>query len=626
MARREPRPPGASPSRSLALPERDRERKSMSLIVQKFGGTSVADSQKILAAARKAIRAQREGNQVVMVVSAMGKNTDLLIDLACQVNRRPPDREMDMLLSTGEQVSVALMAMAVDALGYKAMSLTGAQIGIITDNSHTKARIRSIATDRLKGLLDQGYIVIAAGFQGIDEDHDITTLGRGGSDTTAVALAAVLNADQCEIHTDVDGVYTTDPRLLPEARRVSRISYDEMLELASLGAGVMHNRSIEFAKKFGVPIHVRSSFSDIEGTMIEALPERPDQAVCGAAMSLNEGRITIVGVPDVPGTSLEIFSRLADRRINVDMIVQNVGEAGKSDISFTCPSSELDVALQAVQEAARVVGAGAVTHDDQTAKVSVVGSGMARQTGVANRMFAALAREDINVQMITTSEIKISVLVDRDAGLRALRAVHQAFELEKPSGQTTPEMLEPILPPAGVAGPDVPSLVQRLQGCDMEELVLDEITLDESQALVTMVGVPNRPGVAAKVFQRVADAGVFVDMIVQSHKGYQGRISLSFTVPTAQLPRAREVVDELARGFGCHAVTDRPQVAKLSVSGIGLRSHTMVGIRMFRALAAANINVDMISTSEVRVNVVVDGRHGERGLRQLQQAFADVLR
>ena len=597
----------------------------MPLIVQKFGGTSVADAQMISAAARKAIRAQREGNQVVMVVSAMGKNTDLLIDLACQVNRRPPDREMDMLLATGEQVSVALMAMAVDALGYKAMSLTGAQMGIITDNSHTKARIRSISTDRLRGLLDQGYIVIAAGFQGIDADHDITTLGRGGSDTTAVALAAVLKADQCEIYTDVDGVYTTDPRLLPEARRVSRISYDEMLELASLGAGVMHNRSIEFAKKFSVPIHVRSSFSDIEGTMIVAQPELPNQPVSGAAMSLNEGRITILGVPDVPGTSLEIFSRLADRRVNVDMIVQNVGEQGKSDISFTCPSAELESALQAVQEGARVVGATAVTHDDETAKVSVVGLGMARQTGVANRMFAALAQEGINVQMITTSEIKISVLVDRDAGLAALRAVHQAFGLDQAPGDgggaTPPDTALPQVP-----SPDVPSLVQRLQGCDMEELVLDEITLDKSQSLVTMVGVPNRPGVAAKVFQSVADAGVFVDMIVQSYKGFQGWISLSFTVPASQLERTRAVVRKLAEEFGCQAVTDRPQVAKLSVSGIGLRSHTVVGIRMFRALAAANINVDMVSTSEVRVNVVVDGRHGERGLEQLQKAFADVLR
>src|SRR5688572_26498006 len=273
----------------------------MPLIVQKFGGTSVADTQKILAAARKAIRAQQQGNQVVTVVSAMGQNTDILVDLAREISDRPNAREMDMLLSTGEQVSVALMAMAIHSLGAKAVSLTGAQIGIRTDSTHTKARIQSISTDRMRKLLDEGNIVIAAGFQGIDDDFNITTLGRGGSDTTAVALAAVLKADTCEIYTDVDGVYTTDPRLLPEARRVRQISYDEMLELASLGAGVMHSRSIEFGKKFHVPIHVRSSFTDIPGTMIVAEPEAPDQAVCGAALVKDEARITIEGVPDRPG-------------------------------------------------------------------------------------------------------------------------------------------------------------------------------------------------------------------------------------------------------------------------------------------------------------------------------------
>jgi aspartate kinase len=532
---------------------------------------------------------------------------------------------MDMLLSTGEQVSVALMAMAVDALGYKALSLTGAQMGIITDNTHTKARIRSIATQRLRKLLDDGYVVIAAGFQGVDEQHDITTLGRGGSDTTAVALAAVLKADQCEIYTDVDGVYTTDPRILPEARRVARISYDEMLELASLGAGVMHNRSIEFAKKYSVPIHVRSSLSDTTGTMIVVEPERSDQAVCGAAMTPSEARISILGVPDVPGTSLEIFSRLADCRITVDMIVQNVGEKGKSDISFTVPCSELEAALEAVREAAKVVGASEITHDDQVAKVSVVGLGMARQTGVANMMFGALAKENINIQMITTSEIKISVLVDRDSSLPALRAVHQIYALEQEPSAVPSEHASASDRGTAGNGPDLGNLVQRLQGIDMEELFISDLSLDKSQALVTMVGVPNQPGVAAGVFQSIADAGVFVDMIVQGHKGYKGRISLSFTVPAEQLPKALEAARQLAGQYGCHSVTHRPHVAKLSVSGIGLRSHTGVAIRMFRALADAHINVDMISTSEVRVNVVVDGQHGDLGLAQLQHAFEDAL-
>ena len=598
----------------------------MTLIVQKFGGTSVADGQMISAAARKAIRAQREGNQVVMVVSAMGKNTDMLVDLAQQVNPRPPAREMDMLLSTGEQVSVALMAMAVHALGYKAVSLTGSQIGIITDNTHTKARIRSISTERIQQLLDDGNIVIAAGFQGIDEDRDITTLGRGGSDTTAVALAAVLHADQCEIYTDVDGVYTTDPRVLPEACRVEQISYDEMLELASLGAGVMHNRSIEFAKKFSVPIHVRSSLSDTTGTMIVTDPAHADQAVCGAAMTPSEARITVLGVPDVPGTSLEIFSRLADRKITVDMIVQNVGEKGKSDISFTVPSSELETALQAVNEAAEVVGATEVNHDDNVAKVSVVGLGMAKQTGVANRMFAALSAENINIQMITTSEIKISALVDRDVAQQALRAVHQTFALEQSPEKPDHELTAPPSSQPVTNGPDAINVVERLQGADMEELVLNDISLDGTQSLVTIVGVPNRPGIAAQVFQSVADGGIFVDMIVQSHKGYRDQISVSFTMPANQLQQALDVAEQLAKKLDCVDVAHRPQVAKLSVSGIGLRSHTSVAIRMFRALADAGINVDMISTSEVQTNVVIDGKHGDAGLARLQKAFANVLR
>src|SRR5690348_4676962 len=290
----------------------------MSLIVQKFGGTSVATSEKIMGAARKAIRAQQQGHQVVMVVSAMGKQTDVLVDLARQITEQPPAREMDMLLSTGEQVSVALMAMAIHALGGEAVSLTGGQIGIKTDSSHTKARIQSISSDRMRKHLDAGHIVIAAGFQGVDEDLNITTLGRGGSDTTAVALAAVLRADSCEIYTDVDGVYTTDPRVVPEARRVSRISYDEMLELASLGAGVMHSRSIEFGKKFDAPIHVRSSFTDSSGTMIVAEPERPDLPVSGAAITKDEARITVLGVSDRPGSSLEIFSRVAAKNISVE--------------------------------------------------------------------------------------------------------------------------------------------------------------------------------------------------------------------------------------------------------------------------------------------------------------------
>ena len=590
----------------------------MTLIVQKFGGTSVADAQKILAAARKAVRARQEGHQVVMVVSAMGHNTDLLIDLAGQITDQPPAREMDMLLSTGEQVSVALMAMAIHSLGHEAISFTGTQIGIKTDSTHTKARIQSISTERMRKALDDGKIVIAAGFQGIDEDFNITTLGRGGSDTTAVALAAVLSADACEIYTDVDGVYTTDPRLLAEARRVSRVSYDEMLELASLGAGVMHNRSIEFAKKFNVPIHVRSSFSDVPGTMIVALPESLEQPVGGAALAKNEARVTILGVPDKPGTSLAIFSKIASRNISVDMIVQDVGAGGAADLSFTVLTDDLRATLAAAEEAATELEAEGVTHNDQVAKVSVVGLGMARQTGVAERMFRALADAGVNIQMITTSEIKISVLVAREQAAAALRAVHQEFALDKApavSGE-----LQPSAP--NTSKSDAVAVVARLQ--KMEELAIDDIELDESQARITVSGVSDQPGIAATIFEAVAKGGIFVDMIVQSF-GREGTAKLSFTVPQDQYDKTLKLLAGLSDRLKCGPISGSPNVAKLSVSGIGLRSHTEVAIRTFRCLSESGINVDLISTSEVRVNVVVDGGHGQQALKCLQAAFADCM-
>jgi aspartate kinase len=591
----------------------------MSLIVQKFGGTSVANAEKMKAAARRAIRAQQEGNQVVMVVSAMGHQTDILVDLAKQITDDAPAREMDMLLSTGEQVSVALMAMAIDALGSKAVSLTGGQIGIRTDSTHTKARIQSISTDRMKKLLAEGNIVIAAGFQGIDEDFNITTLGRGGSDTTAVALAAVLDADVCEIYTDVDGVFTTDPRLVPAARKMSCVSHDEMLELASLGAGVMHSRSIEFGKKFNVPIHVRNSasFSDEPGTIIGPVSESADRAVSGAALTKNEAQITIAGVPDLPGSSLAIFSKLAGVNVAVDMIAQNVGADGRADISFTVLETDLPKALTAVEGAAKELKAESVTHDANVSKVSIVGLGMATQSGVADRMFRVLADEMINLEAITTSEIKVSVLVARDKALAALRAVHNEFELDKPPrnrvafGST----------PSADKRADAVDIVARLQR--MEDLTIDSISLDELQAQVTLFDVPDQPGIAASIFEAVASESILVDMIVQSI-GRDNLADVSFTVPRSQLKHALDVAKRLTDKLG-GSVTHEPAVAILSVKGVGIRSHTGVGLRMFRALTDAGINVEMVSTSEVRVNVVVQADKGAIGLVALKKTFADVL-
>jgi aspartate kinase len=591
----------------------------MALIVQKFGGTSVATPEKIQSAARKAIRTQQEGNQVVVVVSAMGHETDHLIDLAKKVNEEPPAREMDMLLSTGEQVSVALMAMAIHSFGHQAVSLTGAQMGIRTDSSYTKARIKTISTDRIRKHLDAGKIVIAAGFQGVDDELNITTLGRGGSDTTAVALAAVLGADACEIYTDVDGVYTTDPRLLPEARQMGLISYDEMLELASLGASVMHNRSIEFAKKFDVPIRVRSSFSDAPGSMIVSMPESPSVAVCGAALTRDEARLTIKNVQDIPGKSYEIFKRLADRKITVDMIVQNIGMESRADVSFTVPSNELRDAQRAIQEALPLVGATEVTCDDAVAKVSVVGLGMAEQAGVAEKMFGALANAGINIQMITTSEIKISCLVQRSEGTQALRAVHQAFELHrKPTDANTwliGQMNHAKMSPSEV--------VERLRSTNLEQLTLLDISLLDDQARVTLSGVADNPGLAEKIFKAVAVAGAVVDMIVQSCDGHHGETSISFTVPNEQM---QACLDVLANGkFGMRKVTSASNISKLSVSGIGLRSHTSVAIALFKALADEGINVLMTNTSELRVNVVVEGKDGNRALAALKKTFESAL-
>ena len=594
----------------------------MPIVVQKFGGTSVADSQKILAAARKAVRTQQQGNQVVVVVSAMGKNTDTLIALANEINDRPPAREMDMLLSTGEQVSVALMAMAIDSLGAKATSLTGAQIGIKTDSSHTKARIQSISTERVKELLDDGNIVIAAGFQGIDENSNITTLGRGGSDTTAVSLAAVLEAQQCEIYTDVDGIYTTDPRVLPEACLVRQVSYDEMLELASLGAGVMHSRSVEFGKKFNVPIHVRSSLSDVPGSIIVDDAATSGLAVSGAALTKDEALICVLDVPDVPGTILKIFEPIAEKKITVDMIVQNVADDGTTTISFTVPRAEADEAIESVKTTIGELGGKLGLVDQDVSKVSVVGLGMAKQTGVANRMFKTLADADVNIEIITTSKIKISALVKRDQSLTALRSVHSEFGLDKIPATEAPEVPKRD----ANAGPSIAEVIQSLNDeMGMEALMIDDISLDETQSRITLSKIPNRPGVAAQLFERVADSGVFVDMIVQSYASDQ-IADITFTMPRDQFDDALKVAEDVCKEFGCQKVESKRSIAKLSVSGVGLRSHTGVAIGMFKALAAAEINVEAINTSEVRVNVVIDGSEGEKGIKCLRVQFANSMR
>ena len=406
----------------------------MKIIVHKYGGTSVGDTERIKTVARRICRAKEPGVGLVVVVSAMGGTTDELINLAQDINSEPSEREMDQLISTGEQISSALLAMAIHHDGFDAVSLTGIQVGILTDDSHTKARIFKITPEKIFQALKEDKIVVVAGFQGHNLQNDITTLGRGGSDTTAVALAAVLEAEVCEIFTDVDGIYTADPRIVPTAVKLDQISYDEMLELASLGAKVIQNRAVEFAKKFNVTLHVRSSFNEVQGTFVseEADTMSMEKVVIrGVAFNQEEAKLTITMVPDTPGVAARIFKTIADGNINVDMIIQNVSAEGFTDVSFTVPRPELAKARGLVRDISREIGAGDVTVEDEIAKVSIVGVGMKSNPGVAATMFEALAEEKINIMMISTSEIKISCVVQSDDGERAVRALHKAFELDK---------------------------------------------------------------------------------------------------------------------------------------------------------------------------------------------------
>jgi aspartate kinase len=404
---------------------------SKKTIVQKYGGSSVANIDRIIAVAKRIIGTKKKDNRMVVVVSALGDTTDELEALALKISAAPPEREMDMLMATGEQISCALLAMAVKSLGHEAISFTGAQVGIKTDRSHTKARIESISARRIRKALAQDKIVIVAGYQGETQEEDITTLGRGGSDLTAVALAQTLKADVCEIYTDVEGIYTTDPRIVPEARKIKTITFDEMLEMASLGAQVMQARSIEVAKRFNIPIHVRSSFSKEEGTMIVKKTNKLEEvAVQGVTSSKAEAKITICAVPDQPGIAAKIFTEISKAGVNVDIIVQNVSRTRHTDISFTVPKSDLTKALAATKTAAAKINAGEVQQDKNIARVSIVGSGMRSHSGIAAMMFQALAKNKINIEMISTSEISISCIIAIDRVEKAVKALHQEFQLD----------------------------------------------------------------------------------------------------------------------------------------------------------------------------------------------------
>ena len=414
----------------------------MGLVVQKYGGSSVADAESVKRVARRIVDTRKQGHDVVVVVSAMGDTTDDLIDLAEQISPVPPARELDMLLTAGERISMALLAMAIASIGREARSFTGSQAGVITDSAHGKARIIDVTPGRIRQALDEGAIAIVAGFQGVSQDtKDVTTLGRGGSDTTAVALAAALSADVCEIYTDVDGVFTADPRIVPNARRIARITSEEMLEMAASGAKILHLRCVEYARRYSLPVHVRSSFSHREGTWVTDRPAEGEQMeqpiISGVAHDRSEAKITVVGVPDKPGKAAEIFEAVAASEINIDMIVQNVSVAatGLTDVSFTLPKTDGQTAMTALKRVQGQVGFESLLYDDQIGKVSLVGAGMRSHPGVSARCFSALAEAGVNIEMISTSEIRLSVVTRADRLDDAVRAIHTAFGLDSNEGE-----------------------------------------------------------------------------------------------------------------------------------------------------------------------------------------------
>ena len=412
------------------------------LVVQKYGGTSVADPDRIKAVADHVAFTRNHGNDVVVVVSAMGKSTDNLISLANAVSNIQPGREMDMLLTAGERISMSLLSIALAGIGIEAVSFTGSQVGIITDTIHTKAKILEVKGDRVRDALSQGKVVVVAGFQGVSTDSEVTTLGRGGSDTTAVALAAALNADVCEIYTDVTGVFTADPRIVPQARKLQRLQFDEMLEMAGVGSKVLALRSVEFARNHNVPIHVRSSYTWEPGTWVTTDASEgaamEDPIISGVVQDASESKVTVTAVPDRPGISAALFENLANHNINVDMIVQNASKEGLTDISFTVPKADMKTAEQIVARVATEVGAQAVTHDADIAKISLVGAGMKTSPGIAAKMFRVLADNNVNIQMISTSTIRVSVVVAVSDMEKAVRSLHTAFGLDSGSAYSAP--------------------------------------------------------------------------------------------------------------------------------------------------------------------------------------------
>ncbi len=591
----------------------------MSLVVQKYGGTSVGSVERIQAVAQRVRKTAQTGDAVVVVVSAMGKTTDGLVQLANAVSPSPCRREMDMLLSTGEQVSIALLSMALQELGQPAISLTGAQVGIVTEAQHSRARILNIETQRLERHLKEGKVVVVAGFQGISStsEMEITTLGRGGSDTSAVALAASLGANRCEIYTDVPGILTADPRLVTDAQLMDEITSDEMLELASLGAKVLHPRAVEIARNYGVPLVVLSSWTDDPGTrVISPLPQpRSTEGleialpVSAVEYDTDQAKVALLRVPDRPGVAAQLFGEIAVEDLDIDLIIQSIHEGNSNDIAFTVSKNILKRA-EAVSEAiAPALRSQKTAHPEEAevmvereiAKISITGAGMIGRPGIAAQMFATLAAANINIEMISTSEVKVSCVIASQDSDRAIASLCQTFQINS----------SPV--------PTSPSPVRHTQSA------VRGVALDLNQARLAIRYIPDRPGSAAKIFGLLAEHNISVDMIIQSQRcrvidGITTR-DLAFTVSQADGEAARKVLQQAAPVLEQAEILLDTEIAKVSIVGAGMIGQPGIAAKMFAALAQHKINIQMITTSEIKISCVVDQDQGVIALQAIHQAF-----
>jgi aspartate kinase len=601
----------------------------MALVVQKYGGSSVGTVERIQAVAQRVKRTVDAGNSVVVVVSAMGKTTDGLVKLAHDLAVSPSRRELDMLLATGEQVSIAALSIALQEIQQPAISLTGGQVGILTEPHHTRARILRIETDRLERHLKEGKVVVVAGFQGISslEDLEITTLGRGGSDTSAVALAAALKADFCEIYTDVPGILTTDPRLVPEAQLMTAITSDEMLELASLGAKVLHPRAVEIARNYGVPLVVRSSWTQEPGTWVTSPPPGSRslegleiaKSVDGVEFDLDQAKVALLRVPDRPGVAAKLFGEIAHHELDVDLIIQSIHDGTNNDIAFTVTQKSLSQA-ESVAEAILPFLVGdqpVVASEDKPdvlvepaiAKISIAGAGMIGRPGVAAQMFTALATAGINIQMISTSEVKVSCVIAATDCDRAIATLCQTFAVHDSTVSQTRLAASPATTADAMTA----------------DTIVRGVALDLKQAQLAIRHVPDLPGMAAKIFTLLAQHNVSVDMIIQSQRcrvidGVRTR-DIAFTVAQNDAMLAKQAIETAQAELNCGAVFVDAAIAKVSIVGAGMVGHPGVAAKMFKSLQQQHINIQMIATSEIKVSCVVAEAQGVQALQAIHAAF-----